>query len=334
MVSNGKRLVFDEVRRHIIQNGFDLTYTIWSLHGEKQSKYPVVDIVEDENIKDRGLENLVDACYGVHEGVRGDVYGGATNQISDFEQPFVPEPDLGKKYAEYKSKAEEKLYPSCEGPVTTLSAIVELHDLKKQFITPITPYFAPIISFRFTTPYNAPVVSFSRVGYWIRAVVPISYASWDKVDDSFKDEVWLKLMEEFQLNVNPTMGARKNIEKWFAPKFRYWKYALRGKILKNYESEQEAISSCPTGFDPIHWEAFAIHENRQEVKDMCAKNAKNISMNLIGHTCGRKPYGRILEELDESNPEKKHRRTDSWKYGHKHRDGTVLECAQEYYVSL
>ncbi|KAF9588661.1 hypothetical protein IFM89_014382 [Coptis chinensis] len=54
----------------------------------------------------------------------------------------------------------------------------------------------------------------SRVGYWIRAIVPISYASWDKVDGSFKDEVWLKLMEEFQLNVNPTMGARKNIEKW------------------------------------------------------------------------------------------------------------------------
>ncbi|KAF9619315.1 hypothetical protein IFM89_006502 [Coptis chinensis] len=138
----------------------------------------------------------------------------------------------------------------------------------------------------------------SRVGYWIRAIVPISYASWDKVDGSFKDEVWLKLMEQFQLNVNPTMGARKNIEKWFALKFRYWKYALRGKILKNCESEQEAISSCPTGFDLIHWETFAIHENRQE---------------------------------DEANPEKKHRRMDSWKYGHKHRDGTVLERAQEYY---
>ncbi|KAF9611331.1 hypothetical protein IFM89_030120 [Coptis chinensis] len=99
-----------------------------------QSKYPVVDIVEDENIEDRGLglENLVDAWYGLHEGVRGDVYGGATDQISDFEQPFVSEPDLGKKYAEYKSKAEENLYPSCEGPVTTLFTVVELHDLKKQ----------------------------------------------------------------------------------------------------------------------------------------------------------------------------------------------------------
>ncbi|KAF9625008.1 hypothetical protein IFM89_017004 [Coptis chinensis] len=66
----------------------------------RRDNITVVDIVEDENIEDRGLglENLVDACYGVHEGVRGDVYGGTLDQISDFEQPFVPEPDLGKKY--------------------------------------------------------------------------------------------------------------------------------------------------------------------------------------------------------------------------------------------
>ncbi|KAF9624245.1 hypothetical protein IFM89_009044 [Coptis chinensis] len=95
--------------------------------------YLVVDIVEDKNIEDKGLGlgNLVDACYGVHEGVRGDVYGGATDPTSDFEQPFVPKLDLGKKYVEYKSKAKEKLNPSCEGPVTTLSAVVKLHDIKK-----------------------------------------------------------------------------------------------------------------------------------------------------------------------------------------------------------
>ncbi|KAF9621027.1 hypothetical protein IFM89_015849 [Coptis chinensis] len=260
---NGKRLVFDEVRRHIIQNGFDLTYTIWSLHGEKQSKYPVVDIVEDENIEDRGLglENLVDACYGVHEGVRGDVYGGDIDQTSNFEQPFVPEPDLGKKYAEYKSKAEEKLYPSCEGPVTTLFAVVELHDLKKQ--------------------YGWSGNSVSALLSMLRTWLP---------KENTLPEKW-PVMKKMLTDLG--MKAKR---------------INACKILKNCESEQEAISSCPTGFDPIHWEAFAIHENRQEVKDMCAKNAEN-----------------------RTNPEKKHRRTDSWKYGHKHRDGTVLERAQEYY---
>ncbi|KAF9595098.1 hypothetical protein IFM89_037032 [Coptis chinensis] len=112
---NRKRLVFDEVRRHIVQNSFDLTYTVWSLYGEKRSKYPVVDIVGDENIKDRGLRlgNLVDASYGIHEGGKGDVHGGDGGQISDFERLFIPKLDLGKKYVEYKLKDEEKLYLSC-----------------------------------------------------------------------------------------------------------------------------------------------------------------------------------------------------------------------------
>ncbi|KAF9616808.1 hypothetical protein IFM89_032658, partial [Coptis chinensis] len=139
--------------------------------------------------------------------------------------------------------------------------------------------------------------------------------------------------EEFQLNVNPTM-ARQNIQKWFSPKLRSWKYGLRHKILKNCESEQDAILSCPTGFDPSHWEAFAIRESTQEVKDLCAKNAQNRSMNFVDHTCGRKPYSRILEELDEANPGKKHRCTDGWKYGHEHRDGTVLNNARELYEQV
>ncbi|KAF9620174.1 hypothetical protein IFM89_010909 [Coptis chinensis] len=145
---DGKMIVFPDVVKgngvllplHLISqdpkpNSVPLELEQESANRSRPGAYPVVDIVEDENIEDRGLglENLVDACYGVHEGVRGDVYGGATDQISDFEQPFVPEIDLGKKYAEYKSKAEEKLYPSCEGPVTTLSTVVELHDLKKQY---------------------------------------------------------------------------------------------------------------------------------------------------------------------------------------------------------
>ncbi|KAF9590842.1 hypothetical protein IFM89_038714 [Coptis chinensis] len=128
--------------------------------------------------------------------------------------------------------------------------------------------------------------------------------------------------------------ARQNIHKWFSPKLRSWKYGLQHKILKNCESEQDAILSCPTGFDPSHWEAFAIHESRQEVKDLCAKNAQNRSMNFVIHTCGRKPYSRILEELDEENPGKKHRHTDGWKYGHEHRDGTVLNNARELYGIL
>ena len=36
-------------------------------------------------------------------------------------------------YHKYKSKANEKLYPSCKDGLTTLSVMIELHNLKKEF---------------------------------------------------------------------------------------------------------------------------------------------------------------------------------------------------------
>ena len=68
------------------------------------------------------MENLVDTHYRMNQDVE-----------SNHTRPFE-EPNTGNdKYNEYKRLASEKLYPSCEGPETTLSAIVELHNLNKQF---------------------------------------------------------------------------------------------------------------------------------------------------------------------------------------------------------
>ncbi|KAF9613257.1 hypothetical protein IFM89_006616 [Coptis chinensis] len=72
--------------------------------------------------------NFVDSSFGLHERVVGDGSLGL-----EFDEPYVPKPDLGKRYYEYKKKATEKLYPACEGPETTLSALVEVHNVKKQF---------------------------------------------------------------------------------------------------------------------------------------------------------------------------------------------------------
>ncbi|KAF9598012.1 hypothetical protein IFM89_023584 [Coptis chinensis] len=53
--------------------------------------------------------------------------------------------------------------------------------------------------------------------------------------------------------------------------------------------------------------------------------------NTLRSSNGKLPIIVHPDGRDKANPKKNHRRTDSWKYGHKHRDGTVLERAQEYY---
>ncbi|KAF9618798.1 hypothetical protein IFM89_002666 [Coptis chinensis] len=49
----------------------------------------------------------------------------------------------------------------------------------------------------------------TQVGVYVRARIPIHYKDWRKIDGSFKDNVWNKLMEEFEPNVPQTAHAEK-----------------------------------------------------------------------------------------------------------------------------
>ncbi|KAF9609272.1 hypothetical protein IFM89_014466 [Coptis chinensis] len=143
-------LTYKDVEHHLVSNGIEKSYCVWTLHGEDLSNIavhpPVVANIGETTIGDVAIEmedteeetigevgigmgNFVDSSFGLHERVVGDGSLGP-----EFDEPYVPEPDLGKRYYEYKKKATEKLYPACEGPETiTLSALVELHNVKKQF---------------------------------------------------------------------------------------------------------------------------------------------------------------------------------------------------------
>ncbi|KAM7465230.1 hypothetical protein LguiB_012792 [Lonicera macranthoides] len=133
---NKLRFPAKEVRNHLFINGINKTYTTWLLHGERplSTQHLSVEHVEidgtlcEEDIGNVGAEmgNLVDACYGVQDKYN---LNGEVSETGASEERDAP----NAKYNEFKRLAMEKLYPSCEGPDTTLSAIVELHNLKKQF---------------------------------------------------------------------------------------------------------------------------------------------------------------------------------------------------------
>ncbi|KAF9611907.1 hypothetical protein IFM89_036690 [Coptis chinensis] len=66
-------------------------------------------LIEEENteVKGLGMGNFVDASYGVHEVVACDLNEDEENHMGDFEPPPVLEPDLGKRYNEYKKMANK-----------------------------------------------------------------------------------------------------------------------------------------------------------------------------------------------------------------------------------
>lgn len=138
---NGDRLSIKKVRHHLYLYGIDKTYVTWVLHGEKQSvnnamSIPVEDVANDQIIEDTfpDLSPLIDAAFEVHGRNGGGVCIDDVNGIQDGDEyPFEFEPDAQKRHEKYKKLAEQKLYPTCERKVSTLSAIVELQNIKKQF---------------------------------------------------------------------------------------------------------------------------------------------------------------------------------------------------------
>ncbi|KAM7469818.1 hypothetical protein LguiA_008001 [Lonicera macranthoides] len=101
-----------DIRKHLIKNGINKTYTQWLLHGEDPSFISMdhhpplghVELEEDiepiDNNGDEGIgiENLVDAAYGVYDETFGDAPCGQTE---------VKEAKLKRKSGEASSNTTE-----------------------------------------------------------------------------------------------------------------------------------------------------------------------------------------------------------------------------------
>ncbi|XP_026410286.1 uncharacterized protein LOC113305467 [Papaver somniferum] len=128
---NRHPLGFSIVRTHLYEHGVDKTYTTWSLHGERKDGSStsrskgkvVVEETPDKQSDCLNLNDFIDLSFGIHHDHDGTHIG---------ESP-LEYPDLEKCYNRYKPLATEKLYPSCEDNLTILSAMVELHNMKKTY---------------------------------------------------------------------------------------------------------------------------------------------------------------------------------------------------------
>ncbi|KAF9605245.1 hypothetical protein IFM89_015137 [Coptis chinensis] len=106
-------LTYKDVGHHLVSRGREKSYCVWTLHGKDLSNIvvhpPVVantgetttgdvaiemEDTEEETIGEAGIGmgNFVDSSFELHERVVGD-----GNLGSELDEPYVPEPDLGKR---------------------------------------------------------------------------------------------------------------------------------------------------------------------------------------------------------------------------------------------
>ncbi|KAF9611898.1 hypothetical protein IFM89_036681 [Coptis chinensis] len=193
---NRKRFPFDIVRKHLILHGIESTYRVWVLHGENPYKDRMVDQDVEENDKAEGLRmgNLVDVAYGMHEGLAGDLNGGDESEGGDLEPPYVLEPDLGYLIMSSGQSQHTASQPSSSVPLPSHNLTSDSHTSQPS---------EPTIT-KLPIEFNGDGVAVgpnhakwnTQVGVYVRARIPIHYKDWRKVDGSFKDNVWNKLMDK------------------------------------------------------------------------------------------------------------------------------------------
>ncbi|KAF9622437.1 hypothetical protein IFM89_031240 [Coptis chinensis] len=174
------------------------TYHVWVLHGENPYKDRMVDQDVEENDEAEGLRmwNLVDVAYGMHEGLAGDLNGGDESEGGDLEPPYVLEPDLGYLIMSSGQSQHTASQPSSSVPLPS-------HNLTSDSHTSQPSEASPTIT-KLPIEFNGDGVAVgpnhakwnTQVGVYVRARIPIHYKDWRKVDGSFKDNVWNKLMDK------------------------------------------------------------------------------------------------------------------------------------------
>ncbi|XP_026448703.1 uncharacterized protein LOC113348997 [Papaver somniferum] len=130
-------------------------------------------------------------------------------------------------------------------------------------------------------------------GALVRTHVPISYETWRKVPDKYKDDVWNELKMSFDLPET----SKTIMVNWIPDPWRRFKCELRQDHYDIWNTHQERIDNNPPSVKSEDWIKFCEHENNAAVQSKKAANNKKREQYDYSHTSGRKPHCLMKAEL-------------------------------------
>ncbi|KAF9604642.1 hypothetical protein IFM89_008973 [Coptis chinensis] len=182
-------LTYKDVEHHLVSNGIEKSYCVWTLHGEDLSNIvvhpPMVANIGETTIGDVAIEmegteeetigevgigmgKFVDSSFGLHERVVGDGSLGP-----EFDEPYVPELDLGKR----------KMLATLDDPFTHFLEPEKFKSFRVHLLFLSIQYSA------------RQAVWYSRCSYWCRVVhglVVISSSPGTPASRAGIAKIWLK----------------------------------------------------------------------------------------------------------------------------------------------
>ncbi|KAM7506981.1 hypothetical protein LguiA_017434 [Lonicera macranthoides] len=351
-----------DIRKHLIKNGINKTYTQWLLHGEDPSfismdQHPPLGHAELE--EDIGpIDNNGDIAWNGEFSDEGPLLEDKTvilggNQFQQIRRWVLFRLDVDGMH-EYYSEYKQYLASHGKGKGIQMSKIEEQTSFIPWAYEKEISIMSSGAGSKNPTSSSAPAQTQSstkkavngkkpikvemdgtvvgefasnwstRAGDIIRSIVPVHYKDWRQVPKNFRNDVWKNLMAEFELDIPPEV-ARPMLEKAWPQKFRTGKIALRAHLKSGAEGP-------PDGMDPIIWEKFVENENDPKKKKQSVQNSENRKQLTYSHTLGRCTYGLKIYKMEKADPSQTYNnRTDKWLAGHEDKNGCVLESAKPFY---
>ncbi|XP_050942221.1 uncharacterized protein LOC103493280 isoform X3 [Cucumis melo] len=161
----------------------------------------------------------------------------------------------------------------------------------------------------------------SFLGLLVREVVPVTLNDWRKLSTRSKEILWKSVQLRYNMRED---WQRKYI---FQKMGRLWR-AGKSRIVSQIQStstSEELVKMKPSNIKSMHdWMDFVKEKNSALFKAKSEK-FKSMKKKQLPHTCSRKGYARLEEEMKKSSPDSSAvTRVAVWAKAHRKKDGNPV----------
>ncbi|KAI3497513.1 hypothetical protein L1887_40177 [Cichorium endivia] len=128
---------------------------------------------------------------------------------------------------------------------------------------------------------------------------PLTYATWIKMPEEYKENMWQKVLTRY--DIDPS--CRSWVLMSLRTKWRNFKSRLKATHYDVHETDEERLKDCDERVLPDQWSALVSLWSSEKWQNICATNKANRAKLKFSHTTGKKSFARIREEERAKRPD-------------------------------
>lgn len=163
----------------------------------------------------------------------------------------------------------------------------------------------------------------SFLGPLVREIVPVTIVDWRKVPERMKEILWKSVQTRYRVNED---YQKDYIFKEMGHLWRSSKSRLVNKI-REAPNEEERLKLRPKNIkSEVDWKTFVREKTSPEFKAK-SDRFKEIRKKQVPHTCSRKGYARLVDEMSKAGTSRAPPSRDAvWTKAHLKKNGELIKA--------